>query len=625
LQLFHHWRDLILIANYYKKNQYSPNDEVVKLWNNLTSCIDYHKQLVDTRKISNLGNVDTNVVTITNFSPGSDEKVKPKDKIFLNSDKTPGSLLKIDELLGLTSVKQGARQLYDMTKIQNARKAEGLPVNEPVGHLVFTGNPGTGKTTVARLIASLYGELGILSKGHLVETQRAGLVGGYVGQTAIKTSEVITKALGGVLFIDEAYALSTGGENDYGQEAIDTILKAMEDHRDDLVVIVAGYPNNMRKFIESNPGLKSRFTKYWEFEDYSGAELFEILENFAKQQKYEIDLEAQEQLRKHFELVKRDEGFGNGRYARELLNSALLRQATRLSAIKKPKKEELTHLNSEDFSLGNAQVAGQYSEQITKKINELIGLNGVKIAVNEMLSRVQLNEQRKTAGLTQIGMGNHMVFSGRPGTGKTTVARILAESLKELGVVSKGHLIETQRAGLVAGYVGQTAIKTLDICKDALGGVLFIDEAYTLTQGSGENNFGQEAIDTLLKFMEDNREDFVVITAGYRDEMRSFISSNPGLESRFERFIEFEDYSLAELEQIFVAMCSKAGLSLEDNWSPRLREILSREMTNPAFANGRTVRKVFERVVTNQSLRIQPGSQADLNLLTTLKAVDFEF
>ncbi len=260
-------------------------------------------------------------------------------------------MAQLDDLVGLAAVKKDVKSTMNLIKVRKLREENGLPVAPMSMHMVFTGNPGTGKTTVARLIGGLYNAIGALTKGQLVEVDRSGLVAGYVGQTAIKTQEVITSALGGVLFIDEAYSLASGGENDFGREAIETLLKAMEDHRDDLVVIVAGYTDPMEKFLDSNPGLESRFNKYIEFPDYNGDELNAIFHMQCKKNGYELDEEAEATAKEFFaELyADRDENFGNGRDVRNRFEDMVVRQANRVAAMESPAKEDLITFTKADF------------------------------------------------------------------------------------------------------------------------------------------------------------------------------------------------------------------------------------------------------------------------------------
>lgn len=262
-------------------------------------------------------------------------------------------------------------------------------------------------------------------------------------------------------------------------------------------------------------------------------------------------------------------------------------------------------------------------EALKAELDDLIGLEGIKREVNNLINMVTIHELRKQNGLNTVDMSLHMVFSGNPGTGKTMIARLMARIYKSLGVLSKGHLVEVDRSGLVAGYVGQTAAKTSEVIQKALGGVLFIDEAYTLTSGRNENDFGQEAVDTLLKAMEDNREDLVVIIAGYDSLMDTFIHSNPGLESRFNRYLHFDDYSIDEMLDILDLQLKKGQYQLTDEAKESVREyIVDANTSSIAFGNARGIRNIFERLLVAQANRLALAESLDKDALMTITAED---
>ena len=283
------------------------------------------------------------------------EQVEKKDSVVVTEVMEGDPYKELDELIGLEQVKEEVRSLANFVKVQKQREAQGMKRPKMSYHLVFTGSPGTGKTTVARIVARIYKDLGVLKKGHTVETDRSGLVAAYVGQTAIKTNALIDSALNGVLFIDEAYALVPEKKaNDYGQEAISTLLKRMEDDRDKLVVIVAGYTGEMQRFIDSNPGLKSRFNRYINFPDYTGKELYDIFCMYARKNQYTLSPEAEKHLKKLFDyaVAHKDRNFGNARFARNIFEKSIQRQANRLANVNNATKEQLTLLTIDDVKWG---------------------------------------------------------------------------------------------------------------------------------------------------------------------------------------------------------------------------------------------------------------------------------
>lgn len=513
-------------------------------------------------------------------------------------------LAELDAMIGLGSVKDQVRTLADFLLVQRERQAQGLKVPVTANHFVFTGPPGTGKTTVARMIGGIFAALGLLEKGHVIEASRQDLVAGYIGQTAIKTDEAVTKALGGVLFIDEAYTLAQGSGKDFGSEAIDTLLKRMEDSRDQLVVIVAGYPDEMDRFLRANPGLKSRFNHVIDFPSYSPGELMQIFSAHVDSSGYRPSPAAEAAARRVLEDAwrKRDKSFGNARMVRNLVEEAVMRQSSRLAQ---------AGLNEADLSLIEAEDIPGHSvessplESAIAELNAMIGMASVKDQISALASYLKVMNQRIEHGLKTPDISRHLVLVGPPGTGKTTVARIIGKIYAGLGLLSDGHIVEVARQDLVAGYIGQTAIKTNEAIDRAMGGVLFIDEAYTLTSRGGQD-FGQETIDTLLKRMEDDRGAFAVVVAGYPDEMAQFVASNPGLTSRFSRTIDFPSYNPDELFEIFTTMAEADGYRMTLGAQRALKEVLQIRWSrrDKDFGNARLVRNLVEEAVLRQSIRI---------------------
>ncbi|MFG2085114.1 MULTISPECIES: AAA family ATPase [unclassified Spirillospora] len=553
--------------------------------------------------------------------PGEELVVKRPD--VPDSFDSPGAdpMAELAALTGLGSVKQEIELLIAGAKATKMRRDAGVPVPAaPARHTVFTGNPGTGKTVVARLFARVLKDLGVLTSGHLVEATRSTLIGTYIGETAVKTRNVARRAVGGVLFIDEAYSLiQEGVEEDYGPEAIAELLKFMENHRDDLVVIVAGYEREMRRFIASDPGLASRFPSTVRFPDFTDAELIEIFDAQVASAGLELESGARDRVADLLRRAPRGRSFGNARAMRNLCERATALQARRVTALRKPTPDDLTALLAEDIpdTLSGATRARPVTDPLAE-LDALIGLADVKKEVHRLAAEARAADLRRAAGHTAGVPTRHMVFTGNPGTAKTTVARLVASVYADLGLLSSGHLVEVSRADLIGSYIGQTAPRVRAAVEQALGGVLFIDEAYSLAGDS----YTQEAVSTLVQLMEEYRGDLVVIAAGYEREMEAFLAGNSGLQSRFPKRLAFPDYSDDELVEIFAHLAAAEGLQLSPDVPARVRRLLGDVPRGHSFGNGRLMRNLLDGAVAVQAERLTASS--DASELSTLSAADLQ-
>ncbi len=555
-------------------------------------------------------------------------------------------LVKLDELIGLDEVKKNIRNHINYINFIKLRKEKGFEDGGKLSlHSIFTGNPGTGKTTVVNMLGRLYKKMGLLSKGHVKEVDRSDLVASYIGQTAPKVKKVIEEAKGGILFIDEAYSLTRTKEdsNDFGHEVLEILLKEMSDGTGDIAIMCAGYPKQMANFIESNPGLKSRFSHYFNFEDYLPEELSLIAELAGRKKDITITSEAKTYMDEMFvEAYRiRDNAFGNARYVYSVIDEAKMNLGLRLmnqADVAELSNEVLSTVELVDFEKvfegrGKKKLKLDINEKLLKEglaeLNALTGMNNIKEEINELVKLVRFYKETGRDVLNKFSL--HSIFTGNPGTGKTTMARIIAKIYKGLGLLEKGHVVEVDREGLVAGFVGQTAIKTAEKIDAAIGGILFIDEAYALSGRSGDNDFGQEAVQIILKRMEDMRGQFGIIAAGYPDKMNEFLDSNPGLKSRFDRTFIFKDYSPEEMYLIGVAILAKEKITPDEEAAAHLQKYFTHlyNTRDKYFGNARTVRQTIEEAIKNQNLRLSEiasslRTKKDLETLLFSDVKEFE-
>ena len=540
-------------------------------------------------------------------------------EVYIDDRPVDEILAELDSLIGLESVKKKVREYIDYVSFLQYRQEQGIEEDEKISlHSVFTGNPGTGKTTVVKLLGSIFKSMGLLSKGHVHAVEANDLISGYIRQTGKDTKKAIKKARGGILFIDEAYMLfREGANNDFGPEAVAALITEMSDGPGDIAIMVAGYPKEMESFIESNPGLKSRFKNYYNFDDYTPDELIRIAQFATKKKGVILSADAEKRLKNVMTAAfrKRDRTFGNARYAHAMIDEAKINMGIRIMKdpdLEKMTKKQLSTIMETDIEdvttvAIEKKIALEIDQALLKEaVQELQGLTGlanIKQEVRELIKLAKYYKEINRDILKAFSM--HSVFTGNPGTGKTTVARIIARVYKALGLLERGHLIDADGSDLEAGFVGQTSLKTKELIKESMGGVLFIDEAYSITDGRN-TDFGKKAIAALIKEMEDHRGEFGVIVAGYTQNMESFMESNPGLKSRFDQKFEFDDFTEDELWDIALNMFSDNGLTPDQEAADHLKKYINSLYINrdKYFGNARSMRKIVEKATRNQELRM---------------------
>ena len=510
-------------------------------------------------------------------------EVEPKP-----DDELSEPLRELNSLIGLRGVKHEVTGLINLIKMSQVRLQMGLPMPPMSRHLVFAGPPGTGKTTVARLYGSVLKELGILAKGHMVEAARADLVGQYIGSTAIKTTELVTKALGGVLFIDEAYTLSAGsggGGPDFGQEAIDALMKMMEDHRDELVVIVAGYSELMETFLASNPGMASRFTRTVEFPNYSVEELVTITSNLVSKHYYELTDDAVDALTTYFTRVPKNSTFGNGRVARKLFEALINNQASRLATTPPTRDMELNRLTGADVEPELALLEDLPVEQNEqpdaatdptgainaarswKRICGLIGGQRVKEAAGQTLLQLCEGRNRRRGP----GRTGNVLISGPAGSGRSEYARLYAAGLSELGLVPVGQLVRVStRRELAQQWPGQAGSLVAAALEDAAGGVLQLDYA---EDGSGA---GPEIVEALVGQMRSRLGDPVVVLTGEETALGSLRAALPAVNEVFGQQWSVPEFSTDELAAIVLRHLVRRGHEVPEEVRAALTELAGR-------------------------------------------------
>lgn len=652
----------IAIGKYYNKNPRcitllcGKKDEVEKMVGKYDDLVNkvfehkldiegYDKELVKSKVFKNIGKTFTlseeskkNIEEYidSTYQRGNDQEIDYINKIvndvvydkfkFLDNDgnefsfnledkKAKGlqeALDELDKLTGLTEVKYKVKEI--MKYLDFSKKiGDSKDINL---NMMFKGNAGTGKTTVARIMGKILYNLGIVRTEKFIEATSKDLIGDHLGQTSPKTQRVIDSALDGVLFIDEAYSImSSKGTADYPAECISTLCKAMETYKDRIVIIFAGYTKEMNDFVNKNQGLMSRIGHTIEFEDFSKDELVEIFKNKVNDNKFELEDGIEAKVLSNISKSKLMRNFGNARYVNNLYEKLLLTHSLNYDGT----EENLKKFTNKDFEVMEQTIQGEERtiDDILADLNALTGLKEIKDVLEGFVSTLEFN--KKVNMQNEFNM--HMIFKGNAGTGKTTVARLLAEIYYSLGYIKKNKLVEVQSQDLIGEYVGQTGPKTQNVIESAVDGVLFIDEAYAIMQHRGTGvSYTDECIATLLKAMEDYNGRLIIIFAGYTNEMMEFRDLNPGLKSRIGFELNFEDYSIDELVDIFRHKVDAKNFKIKEEAVEKVRKILEQAKEIENFGNGRYINNMLQKIIVEHAMKTR--NIDDMERLLTIEEED---
>mmetsp|Transcript_35851 Transcript_35851/g.82297 ORF Transcript_35851/g.82297 Transcript_35851/m.82297 type:complete len:814 (+) Transcript_35851:57-2498(+) len=582
------------------------------------------------------------------FLPSEDvEKGAPEEQDSFPAVHAPESSLDLQSafngLIGHGGPKQMLTKVKQLVEVQKKREGHGVLGGKPL-HFCFRGNRGSGMSTVAKLLAHLLRDMEVVTTGQLIEVDRKSLIGS-ASDVEKEMAKVWKAATGGALLVNEVHLFhdrdrsrdSEGLEaSEYVAKQLDSMAKKCSGESaqpvwPQAVCLILACPND----AQLPEPLKLPGFLTMDFPDFSSEELTKILMQLVEKRKFSLAPGLTlDKLQPHVrDASGRAEVSGekNIGMLQRMLDDAIGRQTERAWAAETVSLHGLTTLVEDDFMDSLSPSRDANIKAALARLENVVGLQGVKSFVLSLYAQLKTEVERREAGIQSVGGGAgtlHMIFSGNPGTGKTTVARIVAELLTAMGLMRKGHLVEADRGALVAGYSGQTALKTKQVIESAMGGVLFIDEAYALVSEDGKDGFGKEALDTLIKMIEDRRQDLVVILAGYPEEMARLVSANPGVKSRFPTQVFFEDYSAEELLQIADKMLLDDVLMLSQSASNALSKLLQKVASSEGRenGNGRAVRNILETAKRQMAVRLQSAhpKQRSKDELCTLEAVDFE-
>ncbi len=526
----------------------------------------------------------------------------------INLSEQPFEILK--SMIGLQQVKEQMATYHDMVRMAIQRRQKGLSVPPFSLHAAFLGNPGTGKTTVARLYGAMLKQLGLLSSGHVVYKERSSLTGQNYSSEQELTLQAIEEAQGGVLFIDEAHNLYNPNDpRDPGKNVIETLLTTLSDEqKNNWALLMAGYTDGITRLLSCNQGLSSRIPERnrYHFQDYTADELMQIADSYCIRHNYFLSDGAREALRMklNHDYRLRDEQFGNARYITTLLTSEILpAMASRLARRRSVSLFDMLTIGREDIP---APQLKDYKGSM-RKLYDMVGLGSLKRSIEAHLDMVKLTMLRNEQGIETTMPPLHMVFTGNPGTGKTTVASFIGEIYASLGLLSRGDMIYVERKDLVGQFIGDTERNTKEVLNRAKGNVLFIDEAYTLASKDNEKDYGPRALEVLLSALSKEPTDMLVIMAGYKNEMREMLASNRGLRSRIPYTFDFVDYTADELMQIADKVVDRSHFRFSPAARRKLRELVEFKLAgkDAGWGNARFITQLISsRILPAMSSRL---------------------
>lgn len=554
---------------------------------------------------------------LNNNSSRSSEDSKIDNKNIECIDKIIYSL---NNLVGIRKVKEQINNLITFIKTSNKRYIEQNITNPSLYYnMVIQGSKGTGKDTVVGIIYRLFYRLGVIGEGRFITLDTSELWPGF------NLDRNIGNVQSGVILINDAHLLQFNNRRGT-KDLYDTLEEMFIKYKENFVFIFAGEEEEIKNLI-NNPRIKRYINFQIDIDDYSDKEIIELIKVFAEREKYKVDNSAEEIICKRIKNEKQRKNFKNAYTAKQIVEEAIINKGMK-SVFKIDDNPNILQkddfLTEEFLYLENKKwEAKEEDDDPIKDLESMIGLNQVKRKIKEIAAYAAAQGKRKELGLKCDPLCLHMEFTGNPGTGKTTVARMVGRILKKIGVLSTGKFVEVSREDLVGKYVGHTAVKTAEKIKEASGGVLFVDEAYSLNSES-KVDFGYEAVSTIVKLMEDMREDLVVIFAGYKNEMENFINMNPGLRDRVQFKIDFPDYETEELLQIFEKFIEDGDYKIDEESLKELKNIINilYENRDGSFSNGRLVRKCFERIKMFQATRLMNDNEKNAEGLMEINLQD---